>query len=425
MLVGGVGVAHAVGDDDARDAVGNRDVIVAAAKRRLAHGRHAQTLAGTLEQAHGGGVPAHAVGVARLAHLYGHLAAQLLRRALENVAHDLGLMHRLGMVVAADLAADNHVARHDVRAATAGDNAHVARGVIADATALHLVNGVRGNFDGIDAALGIKTGVGGAADDLDGEVENRGGLVGVLVGVGRIVERERDGGLGLREVERASTDVTDFLGHHAGELDGAVRDASLLQVVDRRHDAGDTSEVVGTQDRVAQARDHAVGVDLRMLGESGLHRIHVRDEQDGLAHAGKRREKVAAVAARMHKTHQVRGVVHKAAEAARGGNRGHHAVVLAARGVLYNVEAQVLKALAHLGGHLVLVKRGRVNLNQLAENALNLRKLVARSHLVAHLSRLPRLCLRVHSIAPVSFPLPGHAVRAHLIYMLGWYTRLR
>ena len=154
-----------------------------------------------------------------------------------------------------------------------------------------------------------------------------------------------------------------------------------------------------------------------MLGESRLHRIHVRDEQDGLAHTGKRREKVAAIAARMHKTHQVRGIVHKAAEAARGGNRGHHAVVLAARGVLYNVEAQVLKALAHLGGHLVLVKRGRVNLNQLAKNALNLRKLVARSHLVAHLSRLPRLCLRVHSIAPVSFPLPGHAVRAHLIYM--------
>ena len=334
-------------------------------------------------------------------------------------------MHRLGVVVAAHLAADNHVARHDVRAATAGDNAHVARGVIADAATLHLVNGVGGNLDGVDAALGIKAGVRGAADDLDGEVENRGGLVGVLVGVGRIVKRERDGGLGLREVERASANVTDFLGHHAGKLDGTVRDAGLLQVVDRRHDAGDASEVVGTQDRVAQARDHAVGMDLRMLGESGLHRIHVRDEQDGLAHTGKRREKVAAVAARMHKTHQVRGAVHKAAEATRGGDRGHHAVVLAARGVLYNVEAQVLKAPAHLGGHLVLVKRGRVNLNQLAENALNLRKLVARSHLVAHLSRLPRLCLRVHSIAPVSFPLPGHAVRAHLIYMLGWYTRLR
>ena len=290
---------------------------------------------------------------------------------------------------------------------------------------MHLVNGVSSNLDGIDAALGIKTGVGRAADDLDGEVENRGGLVSVLVGVGRVIERERDGGLGLREVERTSTNVTDFLGHHAGELDGAVRDAGLLQVVDRRHDAGDASEVIGTQDRVAQARDHAVGVDLRMLGESRLHRIHVRDEQDGLAHTGKRRKKVAAIAARMHKTHQVRGIVHKAAEAARGGNRGHHAVVLAARGVLYNVETQVLKAPAHLGGHLVLVKRGRVNLNQLAENALNLRKLVARSHLVAHLSRLPRLCLRVHSIAPVSFPLPGHVVRAHLIYMLGWYTRLR
>ena len=196
-----------------------------------------------------------------------------------------------------------------------------------------------GNLDGVDAALGIKAGVGGAANDLDGKVENRGGLVSVLVGVGRIVERERDGGLGLREVERASANVTDFLGYHAGEFNGAVRDAGLLQVVDRRHDASDASKVIGTQDRVAQTRNHAVGMDLSVLGESRLHRVHVRDEQDGLAHAGKRREKVAAIAARMHETHQVRGTVHKAPETTRGGNRGHHAVVLAARGVFYNVEA--------------------------------------------------------------------------------------
>ena len=196
-----------------------------------------------------------------------------------------------------------------------------------------------------------------------------------------------------------------------------MRDAGLLQVVDRRHDAGDASEVVGTQDRVAQTRNHAVGMDLSVLGESRLHRIHVCDEQNRLAYTGKRREKVAAVAARVHEAHQIRSVVHKAAEAAGGGDRGHHAVVLAARGVLHDIEAQALKAPAHFGRHLVLVKRGRVNLNQLAKNALNQRKLVTRGHLVAHLPRLPRLHLRVHSIAPVSFPLPGHVVRAHLIYM--------
>ena len=386
MLVGGVGGAHAVGHDDTGDAVGHRHVVVRATEGGLAAGLHAQARTGTVEEAHRRGVLVHAVGMAGLAQLHRDLPAHLGGRRLEDAADELGAGLSLVVVVAAHLAANHHVARHDVGAAPAGDDAHVDGHVVVDTAALHLVDGVGGDLDGVHAALGLEAGVGGAADDLDGEVEDGGRLVGVLVGVARVVEREGNGRLDLREVEGAGAHVAHLLGHHAGKLHRAVRHAPALQAGDGRHHAGDAGQAVGAQDGVAQARDGAVGVDLGVLAQGRGHGVHVRDEEHRLARAGKGGEEVAAVAARVDETHQVVRGAGEALEAARGGDGGHHAVVDAARGVLGDGEAHALERPAQARGHLVLVKRRRVYLDQLAEDALDLAQLIARRHLVARLT---------------------------------------
>ena len=97
------------------------------------------------------------------------------RRLLEARAHVLGLGGELGLGQAAGLAANGHLARHDIGGEPAVHDAQVGGGLGVHAAQPHPRDGLARHLDGADAALGTDPRVRLEPVDREGQAVGGGG----------------------------------------------------------------------------------------------------------------------------------------------------------------------------------------------------------------------------------------------------------